>query len=88
MASMVTIQPLIANSCKRAGIAVISFGLLSVFSWPTTRPPFCEHQAYSMCKGEDAVARSKDARTVLPSSETMAPWVNAAMARVQDRKQA
>ena len=77
---MVTIHPLMASNCKSSGIAVISFDLLSVFSWPRTRPPFCEHHAETICKGEAAVARSKEALTVLPSSETRAPCVRAATA--------
>jgi len=54
-------------------MAVISLDFASVLIWPITRPPWSEHHAESMCKGEEAVARSKDARTVLPSSETSAP---------------
>ena len=67
-------------------MAVISLDLVSVLIWPTTRPPCSEHHAESMCKGEAAVARSKDAFTVLPSRETRAPWVSCATACVQDRK--
>src|SRR5262249_15345767 len=39
IASMVTIQPLMASKCRRSGMVVISLDLLSVFSWPTTTPP-------------------------------------------------
>ena len=46
-------------------MAVISFDLVSVLIWPMTRPPFSEHHAESMCKGDAAVARSKDAFTGL-----------------------
>src|SRR6266568_8959770 len=77
-----------ANNCKRSGIAVISFDLLSVFSWPTTRPPWSEHHAESIGKGEDAVARSKETLRVLPSSETSVPLVSCATACVQDKKHA
>ena len=67
-------------------MAVISLDFVSVLVWPRTRPPWSEHQAESICNGEAAVARSKDAFTVLPSSETRAPWVSCATAWVQDRK--
>src|SRR5262252_5879161 len=77
-----------ANSCKRFGMAVIALDLLSVLVWPMTRPPFSEHQAESMCKKEEAVARSKEAVTVLPSRKTRTPWVSWATARVQERKHA
>ena len=86
MASIVTIQPLMANSWRSSGIAVISLDFVSVLMWPTTRPPFYEHHAETIGKGEAAVARSKDAFTVLPSRETRAPWVSCATAWVQDRK--
>ena len=67
-------------------MAVISLDFASVLIWPITRPPWSEHHAESMCEGEEAVARSKDARMVLPSSETSAPWVSCATAWVQERK--
>jgi hypothetical protein len=67
-------------------MAVISLDFASVLSWPRTRPPCSEHHAESICKGEDAVARSKEALTVLPSSEMSAPWVSCATACVQARK--
>src|SRR4030095_14156107 len=86
MASMVTIHSLIANNCKSSAIAVIAFDLLSVFRWPTTSPPWAAHHAESLCKGEDAVARSKEARTVLPSSEMRVPLVRWATAWGQDKK--
>lgn len=78
---IVTIQPLMAKSSRSSGMAVISLDLLCVpgsspgqaLSWPMTRPPFCEHQADTTCTGDSSVARSNDALTVLPSSETTAP---------------
>ena len=69
-------------------MAVIALDWLSVLVWPMTRPPLPEHQAASMWKGAEAVARSKEAFTVLPSRETRAPWVSWATARVQERKHA
>ena len=86
MASIVTMQPLMARSFKSSGMAVISLDLLCVLSCPMTSPPFCEHQADTTCTGDSSVARSNDALTVLPSSETTAPWVNLETAWVHDRK--
>src|SRR4029453_19038437 len=51
-----------------------------------TRPPCSEYHAESLGKGERAVAWSKDALTVFPSSEMSAPWVRFATAWGQDRK--
>src|SRR6266705_1540629 len=83
---MVTIQPLMAHKRSSSGMAVISLDWLSVLVWPMTRPPLAEHQAESMCKGEEAVARSKEAFTVFPSSEISVPCVSCATAWVQDTK--
>src|SRR5215471_21763588 len=69
-------------------MAVISLDFCSVLICPMTSPPLSEHQAESIGNGDRAVARSKDDCTVLPSSETRAPWGSCATAWVQERKPA
>src|SRR4029453_10975374 len=86
MASIVTIQPLMAHSWRSAGIAVIALDFVSVLIGPTPRPPFSAHHAETIGQGEAAVARAKAAFPVLPSQETRAPWGSCATACVQDRK--
>ena len=66
MASIVTIAPEIESIFSSSGIAVISLDFSSTATWPSSRW-LAVAQAWTMCKADFPLARSKERRRVLPS---------------------